>query len=139
CISKTDLLKLLDRKGYLRIETYFDRACRPVLYNSLSANGYVEEAERLNNPNFSFADFIEKMSEGHEYKNPFVGMHKEMKEARVSVEENIPIYWKEAMDDLMFTLNFHLEMVPAEDRMFFRERVMPFMMNVIAALPLQSA
>ncbi len=138
-ISRDGLLKLCDNEGRLRIDDYFDALCRPVLRDSLSANGYEEAAELLNDQTFKFSDFIEKMSERHEYENPFEGMVEEMRVASTSVNEDIPIYWKEAMDDLMYTLNFHMEMLPAEDQIFFRESVMPFLLNVIAALPLQSA
>lgn len=138
-ISKDELLKLCDHEGRLRIDTYFDVVCRPVLRSALSANGYVEVAELLQDSAFSFSDFIEKMSERHEYDNPFEGMVEELKVAHFSITKDVPIYWKEAMDDLMYTLNFHMELLPAEDRIFFRGSVMPFLLNVIAALPLQSA
>jgi len=39
----------------------------------------------------------------------------------------------------MYCLNYHAELMPAEDHIVFRKTVMPFLMNVIAALPLQSA
>ena len=138
-ISDEELLKLTGKDGMLRIDTYFDKVCRPVLREAFWANGYIELAELLDDSEFGFAGFIEKMSERHAYENPFAGMVEEMRVARVSVGRDIPIYWKEAVDDLMYTLNFHLELLPAEDQIFFHESVMPFLLNLKAALPLQSA
>lgn len=138
-ISKEDLLGLLDENGKLRIRTYFDEVCRPVLRDSLSANGYHQLAGMLEDSAFDFEAFIDKMSDRHAYDNPFAGMAEEMVSAKLSVNKDIPIYWKEAMDDLMYTLNFHMELLPAEDQIFFHEKVMPFLLNVIAALPLPSA
>lgn len=79
------------------------------------------------------------MSRRHEYDNAFEGMKKEMKEARRSVEGDKPIHWKELLDDLIYTLNFHAELMPAEDHLELHKTVMPFLMNVIAAMPLESA
>lgn len=45
----------------------------------------------------------------------------------------------ETLDDLMYSLNYHAELLPAEDHLFFHKEIMSFLMNVIAALPLQSA
>jgi hypothetical protein len=66
-------------------------------------------------------------------------MRKEMPKAEASIEDDRPIHWKEVLDDLMYTLNFHAERMPAEDHLRLRSVVMPFLMNVIAALPLESA
>lgn len=66
-------------------------------------------------------------------------MQKEMPQAESSVNNDRPIHWKEIIDDLLYTLNFHAERMPAEDHLTLHSLVMPFLMNVIAALPLGSA
>jgi hypothetical protein len=78
------------------------------------------------------------MSRQHEYDDPFVGMHWEMVEAERAVRSERPSHWKEVMDDLMYTLNFHAEWLPAEDHLHLHKVVMPFLLNVIAAMPLSS-
>ncbi len=137
--DRESLMKWRDKDGFLRIETYFDKVCRRVLQEALFEDGQTSMVMNLTNTHFGFKEFIEEMSARHSYKNPFEGMRKEMKIASTSVTQNEPIYWKEALDDLMYTLNFHAEYLPAEDHIFFRKEVMPFLMNVIAAMPLQSA
>lgn len=138
-IDREGLMNLRDKNGFLRIETYFDKVCRPVLQEALFEDGNTSMAINLTGSHFVFEDFIKEMSARHSYKSPFEGMRKEMKKAKVSIQQDKPIYWKEAFDDLMYTLNFHTEYMPAEDHLFFHKEVMPFLMNVIAALPLQSA
>ncbi len=39
----------------------------------------------------------------------------------------------------MFMLNFHFEWLYAEDVLQYKQIVVPFLMNVIAAMPLKSA
>ncbi len=79
------------------------------------------------------------MTSEHEYDEPFEGMRAEMPEAEYSIRRGKPIHWKEVLDDLMFTLNFHFEWLCAEDILTYRETIVPFLMNVIAAMPLNSA
>ncbi|MEO8272383.1 MAG: SDR family NAD(P)-dependent oxidoreductase [Aureliella sp.] len=56
-----------------------------------------------------------------------------------SMHGDKPIHWKETLDDLMYYVNFHMEKLSAEDHQVFRKVIQPFLMNVIAAMPLQSA
>lgn len=137
--DKGALLSLVDEKGFLGIETFFDRVCRPALSIAFERDGMGTMVTELNSPNFTFKKFVEMMSKDHEYSDSFEGMKKEMFKATDSVENNRPIHWMETLDDLMYCLNFHAELLPAEDHVFFKSEVSPFLMNVIAALPLQSA
>ena len=137
--TREDLLELLDEQGFLRIESYFNEVCKPALIKALNADGLNHIAEKLLVANFGLEEFVSIMSERHEYKNPFEGMKLEMVEARNSIENNKPIHWKEVVDDLMYCLNYHAELMPAEDHIIFHRLVMPFLLNVISALPLSSA
>jgi hypothetical protein len=137
--DRETIFNLLDKNGYLRLETYFDAICRPVLKKAFLANNLLDLAELISNSDFKLGNFIEEMSERHHYDNAFEGMRKEMVFSKEALQEDIPVYWKEALDDLMFTLNWHAELLPAEDHVYFHEEVLPFLMNVITALPLYSA
>ncbi|RYD19650.1 MAG: hypothetical protein EOP88_18130, partial [Verrucomicrobiaceae bacterium] len=138
-VSREELFALLDADGFLRLDTYFDRVCRPVLSKAFAEDGRADVVELLEDPEFGFRELVEKMTAEHEYTDAFKGMRKEMPEAVESVEGHQPIHWKEIMDDLMYTLNFHAERMPAEDHLKLRSVVMPFLMNVMAAMPLPSA
>ena len=135
-VDREKLLKLRDEEGFLRLETYFDAVCRPALAEAFRKDSMGEMVGKLANSQFKMADFVETMSDKHDYDNAFEGMRREMIEARRSVLEHKPIHWKEVIDDLMYTLNFHADLMPAEDHVTFRKTVMPFLMNVIAAMPL---
>lgn len=137
--SREEMLSLIEKDGFLRIHTFYDRICRGALIQSFEKDKMFEMAKKLEHDNINFRDFVQIVSDDHEYSDSFEGMRNERMAARNSVNNNKPIYWKETLDDLMYCLNFHAELLPAEDHLFFRKEVMPFLMNVIAALPLSSA
>jgi len=136
--SREEMLALLDNDGFLRIDTFFDKICRPALTAAFEKDGMLELVELLKDSQFRLLDFVGKMTDEHDYPNAFEGMRYEIVEARQSVENHQPIHWKEVIDDLMYTLNFHAELMPAEDHLLLQSKVMPFLMNVIAAMPLAS-
>ncbi len=129
---------MLDGEGFLRISTFFNEVCRPALSRAFKKDGMPEMVGLLRDPDFGLEEFVAKMSEHHSYDDAFEGMRREMAEARESVLNHKPIHWKEVIDDLMYSLNFHAEMMPAEDHLTLKKVVMPFLMNVIAAMPLPS-
>lgn len=137
-VDRDGMMALMDKNGFLRIETYFDKVCRPVLSEAFQKDKMPEMVKRLQDPKFKLLDFVEEMGDQHEYADAFEGMRKEMKEAEKSVEEHRPIHWKEIIDDLMYTLNYYASFMPAEDHLTLQGKVMPFLMNVIAAMPLPS-
>lgn len=136
--TRKEIFKMRDADGYLRIGTFFDKVCRPALTKAFKKDKMPDMIEKLADESFTLTDFVEAMSRKHEYSNAFEGMRFEMDEAKNSVENKKPIHWKEVMDDLMYALNFHAELMPAEDHLLFRKEMMPFLMNVIAAMPLPS-
>ncbi|MES2924002.1 MAG: FAD/NAD(P)-binding protein [Verrucomicrobiota bacterium] len=137
-VDREGLLALVDKDGFLRLDSYFDRVCRPALSTAFAKDQIDEVVYLLADPKFGFSEFVAKMTDEHDYANAFEGMRFEMIEARKSVLEHRPIHWKEVIDDLMYTLNFHAELMPAEDHLTLRSCVMPFLMNVVAAMPLAS-
>lgn len=137
--NRQQLLELLDIDGILRIEDYFDVLCRPALIVAFERDLMMDVVEHLQEPTFSFKDLVKLMASKHKYVDSFEGMKLEMTKAKNSVYNKIPIYWMETLDDLMYSLNYHAEVLPAEDHLFFHKEITNFLMNVIAALPLQSA
>jgi uncharacterized NAD(P)/FAD-binding protein YdhS len=131
--------QLIDDKGHLRVSDYFDRICRPALVSALRKDGMEPEADSLESPVFSFEDFAEMMKEKHLSPHPFDLMKTEFEEERKKIRRRKPTHWKEVLDDLMYTLNFHARLLPAEDHVELKSQILPFVMNVMAALPLKSA
>lgn len=138
-ISSEALHRLRDKSGLLSLDVYFDAVCRPVLKKAFSDDHRDDIASRLDDPTFTIDAFCETMMAEHSYADAFAGMRSELPESRRSVRLHIPIHWKEVLDDLMYTLNFHAHWLAAEDHIRFRSVVMSFLMNVIAALPIDSA
>lgn len=137
--TRNQLLELIDDRGFLRIENFFDKLCRPILIAAFKKDKLFDVVEMLKDETFSFKDLVTFMSEKHEYVNSFEGMRTELIKAEKYVRKRIPVYWMETLDDLMYSLNYHAELLPAEDHLFLHNEIMSFLMNVIAALPLQSA
>ncbi|WP_435654303.1 FAD/NAD(P)-binding protein [Cellulophaga baltica] len=138
-VTKNVLLDILDENGFLGLDTYFNLVCKPALRKALFKDDLLDVVGQLQNDDFGFLDFVAVMTKKHEYPDPFKGMEKELVEAQSAIKKEQPIYWKEVIDDLMYTLNFHAELLSAEDHYTFNKQVMPFLLNVIAAMPLESA
>ena len=137
-LTRDKIFEIIDAEGNLRIDTFFDEVCRPALMTAFKKDKMKDIVQKLSDNSYTLTDFIENMTTKHEYKNAFEGMRYEMIEAKASVENKKPIHWKEVIDDLMYSLNFHAELMPAEDHLYFQKQIMPFLMNVIAAMPLPS-
>lgn len=137
-VQRDELLDMIEANGFLRLETYFDKVCRPALKTAFEKDAMPDMVTRLEDEGFGLTDFVEIMTKKHEFGDAFEGMKLEMSQAKDSVNNKNPIHWKEVTDDLMYALNFHAELMPAEDHILFHKEVMPFLMNVIAAMPLPS-
>lgn len=138
-VSREGIRALIDKRGFLPLDEFYEQVCRATLVDAFKKDGMDELVARLAEPTFGIDAFIATMSERHDYSNAFEGMRRELVEARQSVSNDMPIHWKEVLDDLVYTLNFHCELLSAEDHLRLKHVVMPFLMSVIAALPLNSA
>lgn len=137
--NRDQLLALIDAKGFMRMEDFFNKLCRPALISAFTKDKLLDVVQELKSEAFGFKDLVTLMSKKHKYVNSFEGMKTEMITAKDSIYNDNPIHWMETLDDLMYSLNYHIELLPAEDHIFFHKEIMSFLMNVIAALPLQSA
>ena len=137
--TREQLLGLRDANGCLSLIDYYDEVCRPALATAFAKDNRTDIVAKLGEPTFTLNEFVQLMTSEHEYAEPLEGMRAEMPEAERSIRRGRPIHWKEVLDDLMFTLNFHFEWLYAEDVLTYRATVVPFLMNVIAAMPLKSA
>lgn len=137
--NRSQVLDLIDDQEFIRIEDFFDKLCRQPLISAFRKDELFDVVHKLEDKTFSFKDLVALMSDKHQYVNSFEGMRAELEKAEKYIRKKIPIYWMETLDDLMYSLNYHAELLSAEDHLFFHNEIMSFLMNVIAALPLQSA
>lgn len=137
--TREEILRLVDADGFLHINTFFNIICKPALIEALLEDGENEVAKQMENHAFEFKNFVDTMSQKHQYLDSFLDLEKELVVAQENAANHKPIHWMETLDDLMYCLNFHADLLTAESHLYFRQEVMPFLMNVIAALPLESA
>ena len=138
-VDRDTMLSLRDEAGFLSLDVYFDRVCRPALTMAFRRDQRADMVKLLTTDAASLEVFVQRMSDEHTADDPFALMRMEMHDANRSLRKGIPIHWKETLDDLMYTLNFHYDWLPAEDHERYRRVITPFLMNVIAAMPLHSA
>lgn len=137
--NRNQLLGLIDDRGFIRIEDFFNKLCRPILISAFTKDKLFDVVEKLEDQTFCFKDLVALMSDKHEYVNSFDGMRSELITAEKFARKKTPVNWMETLDDLMYSLNYHAELLPAEDHLFLHNEIMSFLMNVIAALPVHSA
>ena len=138
-VTREQILALRDDAGRLRLQRYWDVIGRHALAAALRKDGRADVAEPLADGTLSLEEFVDLLAAEHTYDDPFAGMLQELPEARRSLDQDRPIHWKEVLDDLVYALNYHAELLPAEDHARLRSTLMPFLLNVIAAMPLRSA
>ncbi len=138
-VTADQLAGLRDSNGFMRLDDYFDVICRPALIAAFAKDRRADMVAKLRQSDFDIEQFTDLMTDEHDYIDAFGGMRSELPKAEDSVDNDHPIHWKEVVDDLMYTLNFHAQWMPAEDHIRFQSVVMPFLLNVIAAMPLHSA
>ncbi|MCW1885464.1 FAD/NAD(P)-binding protein [Luteolibacter flavescens] len=137
--TRERLAELVDAAGFISLASYFDEVCRPVLIEGFTLDGRADIASRLESEDFTLADLVETLSAEHDYDDPFEGMAGELAIAEKLTREGTPTHWKEYLDDLFYTLNFHAELLPAEDHARLKADILPFVMSVVAAMPADSA
>lgn len=138
-VSREAMLALRGVDGWLRLASYFDEVCRPALHAAFERDDRKDVAARLSDKAYSIDSFVQQMTADHAGSDPFAVMGAELRQAHRLERQHRPVHWKEVFDDLMYTLNFHAEFMPAEDHRTLHSVIMPFLLNVMAALPLESA
>ena len=138
-VDRDTMLALRDTAGFLSLDDYFDQVCRPALAIAFQKDKRFDLVQLLKVQNASLEELIQRLSDEHIADDAFSLMRLEILEANRAHRKGIPMHWKKTLDDLMFTLNFHYELLPAEDHLRYRRIIVPFLMNVIAAMPLHSA
>jgi hypothetical protein len=86
----------------------------------------------------SIEAFVEKMMSHRERTDPFVLFRAEFVEAEKSIRKRKSIYWKEALAELSFTLNYPAKYLSAEDMIRLKKTLMPLISIVIAFVPQSS-
>jgi hypothetical protein len=104
-----------------------------------------KDAMREQDPEFynlikemSIESFVDKMMSLRERIDPFILFRAEFVEAEKSIRRRESIYWKEALAELSFTLNYPAKYLSAEDMIRLKKTLMPLISIVIAFVPQSS-
>lgn len=131
-ISKEEIVSHIEsNNGYLSLDFIFEKSYKDVIAESdpslyeIIKNMRVEE----------FADFY---YERIHRKSSFKHFQEELEIGKKSEENKIPIVWREAIDDMFYTLNFHAKSLSAEDTIRMRKYLMPLAYHDGAFLPFDS-
>ncbi|MFD0941647.1 FAD/NAD(P)-binding protein [Pedobacter boryungensis] len=82
--------------------------------------------------------FVQMMMERRENTPAFELLRNEFAEARISIENQEPIYWKEMLAVLSFAMNYPAKYFSAEDMKRLKGSLMPLISVVIAFVPQSS-
>jgi uncharacterized NAD(P)/FAD-binding protein YdhS len=86
----------------------------------------------------SLEEFVESMMRQREDFDPFLYFKWEYEEAKKSIMEKRPLYWKELLATLSFALNYPAKYLSAEDWQRLEKILMPLISIVIAFVPQSS-
>lgn len=138
-LDRDELCAMRDSRGFLMLDVFFDEVGREELRSAAREDGLLDLLELLENAETRVEDFIDYFVKEREREEPFVLLARELDEARAMVRKDIPTRWKEVFDDLIYCLNYHTEWMCYEDLKRMKERVFPFLLNMVAGLPIESA
>lgn len=139
-VSAEGMRELIDlRSGRLRLDDYFTTVCRPALRKAAREDGVSSLERLLEDDRTRLEDMISHLEKLTRRCEAFEQLKRDYSTARRMVRDDVPTRWKEVLDDLVYTLNYHAEHLSAGDHFRLKRSLMPFLMNVIAALPLASA
>lgn len=83
--------------------------------------------------------FVAHMDNKRSGKKPFNWFKEEYATVQRSFEKQEPIFWREVLLDVVYTMNFYAKHLSAEDMIRYKQELLPFLSDVVAFLPQQSA
>jgi len=131
-ISKSDIqMHIKENGGNLSLDFLFERVLKVVMKEK-SPELYALIAA------MDFETFVEFIQERRKSKEPFTYLREEYEVSVASIREKTPIFWKEVLDDMSYTLNFHIRYLKPADVLRVHKQLMPLLTYLVAVLPQQS-
>lgn len=131
-ISQADMEDHIRQNGgHLALEFLFEHILKTVLKEKSPEAYSVISAMNFE----AFVDFIQQRRKA---KDPFTSLREEYEISVASVRDRTPIYWKEVLDDIAYTLNFHVRRLEPADVLRVHNQFMPLLTHLIAVLPQQT-
>lgn len=118
--------------GFLSLDFVFDVAFKkPLLEKDPEFYARIQH--------MSMEMFVAVMLKTRERQDAFLLFEKEYKQADVSIQQHVPIYWKELLAGLSFTMNYPAKYFSAEDMDRLQHTLSELISIVIAFVPQSSA
>lgn len=119
--------------GYVSLDYFFDTVYKrsiqkvdPVFYDRIK--------------DMSLETFVEAMIRDRQSTaNTFDWLKQAYHQSKQSIADKKPMFWKEILDDVTYTLSFNAKYLSAEDMIRFKREWMPLAAYVVAFMPLESA
>lgn len=118
-------------EGFLQLDFLFEEGFKLPLKDSDPK--FYEQIKDMN-----IETFVASMMSHREAHDPFTLLRKEYDEAKKSIREEKPVYWKEMLSALSFAMNYPAKYLSAEDMMRLQKTLMPLISVVIAFAPQES-
>jgi len=131
-ISQSEIEQNIEANdGFLQLDFLFDRGFKQQLAGSDPS--FFKQIKDMNLE--TFVQFMMSMREAIE---PFELFKKEYEEAKKSIRQERPVYWKEMLSALSFAMNYPAKHLSAEDMIRLQQHLMPLISVVIAFVPQES-
>lgn len=122
---------IAENGGYLSLDFLFDKSLKQAVAEK-SASLHAQIA------NMDVESFVAFMYRRRQKHDQFDLLRQEYAVSFASIRNREPIFWKEILDDVAYTLNFYAKYLNQRDFLRARDRLMPLVSHVVAFLPQQS-
>jgi uncharacterized NAD(P)/FAD-binding protein YdhS len=124
---------IYQNNGYLSLDYIFQRS-----YKDIVAEKDPEVYAAIKEMSLEqFVDYYYQQ-EGIYSTDPFAFFQQQIHVSKNSEANQQPLYWKEAIEDTVYTLNFHAKSLSAEDMIRLRKYLMPLYYHAVIFLPYES-
>lgn len=130
-ISRLEIDHNIAANGFLSLDYVFDKA-----YMQVIAKKDPELHAAIQGMNLE--EFVEYVYVQVRSNDPFKLFRSQLEAARAAEAAKSPIHWKEALEGLFYTLNFHAKHLSGEDMLRLRTQMMPLLSYISACLPFDS-
>ncbi|MBY5775479.1 hypothetical protein HFN63_36825 [Rhizobium leguminosarum] len=130
-VTEADLFERIKADGFLPLDFIFEDVLKRVLREkSPDFHALIE--------GLSFEGFIQFLNNRWTVRDCFARMRKEFLTSYASIAEKAPIYWREVIDDVCYTVNFYTKYMNGDDLLRVRKHLMPLVSYLVAVLPQQA-
>lgn len=131
-VGETEIREhMRENKGFLSLDHVFDNVFKSVLKGK--SPEFFKKIEGMNLE--AFVAFIE---DRRRIDTPFELLKEDYLNSVASSRDRTPIFWREVLDDITYTLNFYTRYLNRADRTRLEKYFMPLVTYLVAVLPQQS-